>query len=83
VAPRHQGARWNPPIDTRPLPAGAIKHLISRLGRTKLTPREVQRFLTGLKGRLAPAGVIKVHAVLRVALSDAEGMDLVPRNVAT
>lgn len=61
------------------------KHLIPGLGRTKLdklTPREVQRFLTGLKTKLAPASVIKVHAVLRVALSDAERMDLVARNVA-
>jgi integrase len=61
------------------------KHLVPGLGRTrldKLTPRDVQRFLTGLKGKLAPASVIKVHAVLRVALSDAERMDLVPRNVA-
>jgi integrase len=61
------------------------KHLIPGLGQAKLdklTPREVQRFLAGLKGRLSPASVIKVHAVLRVALSDAERMDLVPRNVA-
>jgi integrase len=37
---------------------------------------------TGLRGKLAPASIIKVHAVLRVALADAERMDLVPRNVA-
>lgn len=34
------------------------------------------------KDALAPAPVVKVHGVLRVALSDAERMDLVPRNVA-
>ncbi|TYB92200.1 site-specific integrase [Micromonospora sp. WP24] len=61
------------------------KHLVPGLGRVKLdrlTPRDVQRFLTGLRGKLAPASIIKVHAVLRVALADAERMDLVPRNVA-
>ncbi|MEW2594494.1 site-specific integrase [Micromonospora aurantiaca] len=61
------------------------KHLLPGLGRVKLdrlTPRDVQRFLTGRRGKLAPASIIKVHAVLRVALADAERMDLVPRNVA-
>ncbi|MEU5788520.1 hypothetical protein ABZ754_12410 [Micromonospora purpureochromogenes] len=61
------------------------KHLVPGLGRVRLdrlTPRDVQRFLTGLRGKLAPASIIKVHAVLRVALADAERMDLVPRNVA-
>ncbi|WP_433314603.1 hypothetical protein ACQP0U_00080 [Micromonospora sp. CA-269861] len=56
------------------------KHLVPALGRVKLdrlTPRDVQRFLTGLRGKLAPASIIKVHAVLRVALADAERMDLV------
>lgn len=60
-------------------------HLIPALGSTKLdklTARQVQRFLTGLKGRVKPATVVKIHGVLRVALSDAERMDLVPRNVA-
>lgn len=42
----------------------------------------MQRFLTGLRGKLAPASLIKVHAVLRVALADAERMDLVARKVA-
>ncbi|WP_307871425.1 tyrosine-type recombinase/integrase [Micromonospora sp. M61] len=42
------------------------KHLVSGLGRVKLD-------------RLTPRDV---HAVLRVALADAERMDLVPRNVA-
>jgi integrase len=60
-------------------------HLVPGLGRIKLdrlTPRDVQHFLTGLRGNVAPATVVKVHGVLRVALSDAERLDLVPRNVA-
>lgn len=49
------------------------KHLVPGRGRVKLdrlTPRDVQRFLTGLRGKLSPASIIKVHAVLRVALAD-------------
>ncbi len=60
-------------------------HLVPGLGRVKLdrlTPRDVQRFLGNLRGRVAPATVVKVHGVLRVALSDAERLDLVPRNAA-
>jgi integrase len=60
-------------------------HLIPTLGNVmldKLTARQVQRFLTSLKAKAAPATIVKVHGVLRVALSDAERMDLVPRNVA-
>ncbi|HEX5997436.1 MAG TPA: site-specific integrase [Jiangellales bacterium] len=59
--------------------------LVPGLGRVKLdklTPRDVQRFLDRLRSQLAPASVVKVHGVLRVALSDAERLDLVPRNVA-
>jgi hypothetical protein len=48
----------------------------------KLSARDVQRMVTALKAKLSPATVVKVHTVLRVALSDAERMDLVPRNVA-
>jgi hypothetical protein len=55
---------------------------LSRYKLDKLTPRDVQRFLAGLRGKLAPASVVKIHGVLRVALSDAERLDLVPRNVA-
>jgi integrase len=61
------------------------KHLVPALGSVrldKLTPRHVQRFVAGLRGRMAPASVIKIHGVLRVALADAERFDLVPRNVA-
>jgi integrase len=60
-------------------------HLIPSLGRIKLdklTPRDVQRFITNLKDKVAPATVVKVHGVLRVSLSDAVRMDLVPRNAA-
>ncbi len=60
-------------------------HLIPGLGRVKLdklTPRDVQRFVTNLKGKVVPATVVKVHGVLRVSLSDAVRLDLVPRNVA-
>lgn len=60
-------------------------HLIPGLGREKLdrlTARQVQQFLGARRDKLAPATLIKVHGVLRVALSDAERMDLVPRNVA-
>jgi integrase len=60
-------------------------HLVPALGRVKLdklTPRDVQRFLTALRSSVAPATVVKVHGVLRVALSDAERMDLVHRNAA-
>jgi integrase len=42
----------------------------------------VQRFLAGLADHLSGASVVKVHGVLRVALSDAERFGLVSRNVA-
>jgi len=60
-------------------------HLGPGLGKIRLdrlNARDVQRFLTMLRGRLAPATIIKIHGVLRAALSDAERLDLVPRNVA-
>ena len=60
-------------------------HLVPALGRVKLDklrPRDVQQLLAALRGNLAPATVVKVHGVLRVALGDAERLDLVPRNVA-
>jgi integrase len=59
-------------------------HLIPGLGRIKLdklTPRDVQGLVASLRGKVAPATVIKVHGV-RVALSDAERLDLISRNVA-
>jgi integrase len=60
-------------------------HLAPGLGRIKLdrlTARDVQRFVNALRGKVAPATVVKVHGVLRAALSDAERLDLVPRNAA-
>ena len=60
-------------------------HLIPGIGLTRLdrlTPRDVQRLIGSLRDRVAPATVVKIHGVLRVALSDAERLDLVPRNVA-
>lgn len=60
-------------------------HLKPALGRhrlDRLTPRDVQAFLADLHSRVAPATVVKVHGVLRAALSDAERLDMVARNVA-
>ncbi len=60
-------------------------HLVRGLGRVKLdrlTPRDVERFRGNLRGGVAPATVVTVHGVLRVASSDAERLDLVPRNAA-
>ena len=60
-------------------------HLAPGLGRIRvdrLAPRDVQRFLAGRRTTLAPASVLKIHGVLRVALGDAERMGLVTRNVA-
>ncbi len=60
-------------------------HLIPGLGRIrldKLTPRDVHVFLLACRPRLSPGSVVKVHGVLRVALGDAERLDLVVRNVA-
>ena len=60
-------------------------HIIPAIGRIKLTaltPRDVQLMVSQLRQTAAPASVIKIHGVLRNALSDAERMDLIPRNVA-
>lgn len=60
-------------------------HLTPLIGRIKLAslaPRDVQLMVSQLRQTAAPASVIKIHGVLRNALSDAERMDLVPRNVA-
>ncbi len=61
------------------------KHLKPGLGRIrldKLNPRDVQLFVGSLAGTMSPASVVKIHAVLRSSLSDAERLSLVPRNVA-
>jgi integrase len=60
-------------------------HLKPGLGQVRLdrlTPRDVQRFLASRTGQVQPATVAKIHNVLRASLSDAERLDLVPRNVA-
>lgn len=60
-------------------------HLVPVLGKVrldKLTPGDVERLLAARRETVAPATLLKIHAVLRVALADAERRDLVPRNVA-
>ncbi|WP_301549414.1 tyrosine-type recombinase/integrase [Catellatospora citrea] len=60
-------------------------HLIPHLGRIKLdklAPRDVQRMVAQLRDKMAAASVVKIHAVLRVALADALRLDLVERNAA-
>jgi integrase len=60
-------------------------HIIPALGRIRidrLRPGDVQSFVNGLADKVAASSVVKIHGVLRNALSDAERLDLVPRNVA-
>lgn len=60
-------------------------HLVPVLGKVrldKLAPLDVERLLSARRHRVAPATLVKIHAVLRVALADAERRDLIPRNVA-
>lgn len=60
-------------------------HIVPILGKVKLdrlTPSDVQRLLTARRDQVSPATLAKIHGVLRAALSDAERLDLVPRNVA-
>lgn len=59
-----------------------IKPGLGRIRLDKLSPRDVQSFLASRAELVAPATVVKIHAVLRSALSDAERLDLVARNVA-
>ncbi|MBV9173388.1 MAG: site-specific integrase [Chloroflexi bacterium] len=63
------------------------KYIIPRLGRhqvTKLTPRQVQRFLNEQHAAgLAPRTVQYIRAILRRALNQALRWELVSRNVAT
>jgi integrase len=59
------------------------RHLRPALGKVRLdrlSPMQVQAFLDGVEA--APGTVVKIHGVLRSALSDAERLDLVGRNVA-
>lgn len=60
-------------------------HLVPVLGKVrldKLAPLDVERLLAARRDSVSPATLVKVHAVLRVALADAERRDLVSRNVA-
>jgi integrase len=60
-------------------------HLVPVLGKVrldKLTPADVERLLSERRKAVAPATLLKIHAVLRVALADAERRDLIARNVA-
>ena len=59
-----------------------IKPGLGRIRLDKLSARDVQSFLASRAELVAPATVVKIHAVLRSALSDAERLDLVARNAA-
>jgi len=57
-------------------------HLVPVLGKVrldKLSPLDVERLLAARREAVSPATLVKIHAVLRVALADAERRDLVPR----
>jgi integrase len=60
-------------------------HLVPVLGKVrldKLAPLDVERLLAARRDSVSPATLVKIHAVLRVALADAERRDRVARNVA-
>jgi integrase len=60
-------------------------HLIPALGQhrlVRLDPQHVQAFINAEANRYKPRTVIQVRAVLRDALTHAERLQLVPRNVA-
>ncbi|WP_211210872.1 tyrosine-type recombinase/integrase [Sporichthya polymorpha] len=59
-----------------------IKPGLGQIRLDKLRPRDVQLFLAARAEVVAPATVVKIHAVLRSALSDAERLDLIARNAA-
>jgi len=78
----HDGTR---PTTLRRYREIVTAHLVPELGKVRLdrlAPRDVQRLLAARRDTVAPATLVKIHAVLRVALADAERLDLVPRNVA-
>lgn len=60
-------------------------NIVPRIGRVKLarlTPLQVQTLYSELLASgLAPATVVRVHAVLHKALDDAVRLDVLPRNV--
>jgi integrase len=61
---------------------GASVPVLGKVRLDKLAPRDVQRLLSTRREAVPPATLVKIHAVLRVALADAERLDLFPRNVA-
>ncbi len=69
-------ARYEQVVETH------LKPGIGRIRLDRLTPSDVQAFLARRRESVAAGTVGKIHAVLRAALSDAERMDLVARNVA-
>jgi len=78
----HDGTR---PSTLRRYREVVTNHLVPVLGKVrldKLTPLDVERLLAARRKTVSPATLVKIHAVLRVALADAERRDLVPRNVA-
>jgi integrase len=78
----HDGTR---PSTLRRYEEVVRNHLVPVLGKVrldKLAPLDVERLLAARRATVSPATLVKIHAVLRVALADAERRDLVPRNVA-
>ena len=78
----HDGTR---PSTLRRYREVVTNHLSPVLGKSrldKLAPVDVERLLAARRDSVAPATLVKIHAVLRVALADAERRDLIPRNVA-
>ncbi|ETA03989.1 site-specific recombinase XerD [Frankia sp. CcI6] len=61
---------------------GHIVPVLGKIRLDKLTPADVRRLHAARRDSMKPASLAKVHAVLRAALTDAERMDLVSRNVA-
>ncbi|ADP78115.1 tyrosine-type recombinase/integrase [Pseudofrankia inefficax] len=61
---------------------GHIVPVLGKIRLDKLSPADVRRLHAARRDSMKPASLAKIHAVLRVALADAERMDLVSRNVA-
>ena len=56
--------------------------MLGKVRLDRLGPVDVERLLASRRDTASPATLVKIHAVLRVALADAERRDLIPRNVA-
>jgi len=78
----HDGTRPSTLARYRQISETHLKPGLGRVRLDRLTPVEVQEFLNRRREVVAAGTVAKIHAVLRAALSDAERMDLVVRNVA-